>query len=76
MSNRNECPCCGIHTYDFHYGAYEEGHRFGGSEPDEGYCPNCGFVYTEHIKHPESEQVARYKQSDEYKKFIKLQEGK
>ena len=67
MSSRNECPCCGSDNYEFHYCA---------SEPQTAYCSNCGFYYKEHVKYPESEQVARYKQSDTWKKFIKLQEGK
>jgi len=58
-----ECPYCGKYTYDFHYGRFEPEHRFGGSEPDEGYCRFCGFHYTEHIKDPLEEQVKRYKEA-------------
>lgn len=67
--NTEECPCCGSTTWDFHYGMREEGHRFGGSEPDEGYCRMCGFHYSEHIDHPMSEQVEQYQKTDDYKKF-------
>jgi hypothetical protein len=67
--NTEECPCCGSTAWDFHYGMREEGHRFGGSEPDVGYCSACGFSYQEHIDHPMSEQVKRYQETDDYKKF-------
>lgn len=56
------CPCCyDEENYEFHWGVFEPEHRFGGSEPHEGYCSNCGFRYVEHIKHPEEEQVANYR---------------
>lgn len=55
------CPCCGKETYDFSWGHFEPGHRFGGSEPHMGYCRSCGFFYQEHINHPLKEQVRKYK---------------
>ena len=56
-----ECPCCGADKWEFHWGAFEPGHRFGGSEPHYGYCSSCGFHYQEHMGHPMEEQVKKYK---------------
>jgi len=62
-----ECPSCGSDKWEFHFGAREPDHRFGGSEPDEGYCSDCDFQYQEHIRHPMPEQVKRHKESTDAK---------
>ena len=54
----SECPVCGSDTFRLYHGEWDSG----GAKmtPDEGTCDECGFTYSEHIKHPMKEQVGRY----------------
>ena len=65
------CPACKRNTYDFEYGIREADHRFGGSEPDSGYCSTCGFQYQEHIDYPEREMAKKYRKSEEYRRTLR-----
>ena len=53
-----ECPACGSDNYEYYSGACDSHQQL---EPDTGFCPDCGFQYSQHCDHPESEQVERYR---------------
>ena len=52
------CPVCHYLTYK-----EEEGDYYGDGmkiSPNEGYCSRCEYRYSEHVKHPEKEQVEKH----------------
>lgn len=51
-----ECPCCYQMNYEKTYDTSGE-HL----EPTTGYCPDCGFHYSEHIKKSERDQVIMHR---------------
>lgn len=57
------CPQCGsIKSWHFSEGDYNQsGDRFDKANPDTGYCWKCKFGYSEHINHPLSEQIKRFR---------------
>ena len=55
--NSNECPVCGAE--DYHYESGWQNRE--PIEPDEAWCDKCGYRWQEHCKHPESEQIAKFK---------------
>ena len=57
---RHDCPACGSKRYDFYYGACDSHQQL---EPDTGFCPDCGFRYSQHWRHALSEQVERYQKA-------------
>ena len=56
------CPCCYTEeTYDRVSGYCEsDGQQI---EPDEGYCSHCGFHWSQHVQHPEREQVLKHRET-------------
>lgn len=69
--NYQYCPCCGYKKYLFNEGDRADSplDRFDKASPDIGYCWTCGYGYSEHVDHPESEQIEKHKQSAFYKEF-------
>ena len=53
----NECPVCGAENYHYESG-WQNGEPI---EPDEAWCDVCGYHWQQHCKHPESEQIAKFK---------------
>lgn len=53
------CPVCQRQNYKHTEGSYEtDGQKI---DPDEGYCPDCGFHYSEYIGNPMSKQAEKYR---------------
>ena len=62
MAKGQECPVCGHYAYHISEGEYDREEWGQGAKltPDEGRCNYCGFMYSEHCRHPEEEQAKDY----------------
>ena len=67
------CPCCGYKKYLFSEGerASSIWDRFDKTSPNIGYCWACEYYYSEHVDHPEKEQIEKHKQSKKWQEFLK-----
>jgi len=65
MPSPETCPACGHLAFRITRGRREPDHRFGGSEPDEGFCSYCEFRWAEDVRNPIEKQAARWMQRGE-----------
>lgn len=70
--HKENCPVCKHPTYKEEQGEYySDGMQI---SPDEGYCSNCNFRYSQHINHSIEEQIKNHinwlqKMSEIYQKI-------
>ena len=66
------CPQCGsVKSWHYDDGVYADStdDRFDKVEPATGRCWKCGFCYAEHVQHPLSKQIEKFRKERKARKL-------